>query len=259
MVVQLKTQMRRAALASIRRWCNMTRDGLCAFATPFCRSFHPSMFRSFFLLLCTWLASTTLLFAADFKFSTATQDDTTAQSEQQRRIAEQLQTPCRAKIKNQKIMVLFGQSHNGLIETAQGAFNPYTDAINSRLNALGLRTATPAQIKQQVAQTEIDAYFKNDPDAAISASRRLAANYVLKGLISTESGRNLAVNVNQVAIRMDFTLTAANGKTLSQAHAENASYAGHDTAGMALTLINERADEVVATLYADYCRQTGVK
>jgi hypothetical protein len=29
--------------------------------------------------------------------------------------------------------------------------------------------------------------------------------------------------------------------------------------GMALTLINERADEVVAQLYSDYCRKAGIK
>jgi len=81
-----------------------------------------------------------------------------------------LRTPCRAKIKNQKIMELIGEKHNGVIESPEGS-------------------------------------------------------------ISTESGRNLAVNVNQVAIRVVFPLTGANGKTLLRAHAENASYAGHDTAG----------------------------
>jgi hypothetical protein len=133
------------------------------------------------------------------------------------------------------------------------------DAINWRLRALGLRTYTQAQIRQQVAQAEIDAYFKNDPDAALSAARRLAAQYILRGLIRIQASRNLAVNVNQVNISMNFTLTGANGKLISQTSAENASYAGQDTSGMALTLINERADELVATLYSDYCQQTGVR
>jgi hypothetical protein len=42
---------------------------------------------------------------------------------------------------------------------------------------------------------------------------------------------------------------------VSSAHATNESYAGGDVSGMALTLIEERADEVVAQLYADYCRK----
>ena len=90
-----------------------------------------------------------------------------------------------------------------------------------------------------------------------SASKRLSAQYILRGLISSQTAYNTIVRVNQVAIRMNFTLTGANGRTLSQASAENASYAGMDTSGMALTLINEKADEVVAQLYSDYCRMAG--
>jgi hypothetical protein len=55
-------------------------------------------------------------------------------------------------------------------------------------------------------------------------------------------------------VNLDFTLTDASGRPVSTATASNASYAGSDTAGMALTLIEERADEVVAKLYSDYCR-----
>ena len=105
----------------------------------------------------------------------------------------------------------------------------------------------------------MDAYFKNDPDAAISASKRLAAQYILRGVISTQANRNAIINVNQVNVTMNFTLTGANGRMISEASAENASYAGADTTGLALTLINERADEVVARLYSDYCRAAGVR
>jgi len=58
---------------------------------------------------------------------------------------------------------------------------------------------------------------------------------------------------------MNFTLTGANGKMISQTGARNESYAGRDTTGMALTLINERADEVVAQLYSDYCQKAGAR
>jgi hypothetical protein len=60
-------------------------------------------------------------------------------------------------------------------------------------------------------------------------------------------------------VRLDFTLTGANGRMISQAAASNESYAGRDVLGMALTLLNERADEVVAQLYGDYCRSAGVR
>lgn len=194
--------------------------------------------------------------ALGFKFSTADDADNAQMEEQKARVAALLQTPCGKKIKNQKIMVLIGESHNGASNTRQSQFSAHVDAINSRLQGLGLKTYTQAQITAQVAQAEIDAYFKNDPDAAINASRKLAAQYILRGFINTQASRNAMVNVNQVIIRMNFTLTSAGGKTLSQVSAEEASYAGQDTAGMALTLINEKADEVVATLYSDYCRKS---
>ena len=161
--------------------------------------------------------------AQGFKFSAEDESEKAKDAEQQANVNAMLQTPCRNKIKNQKIVVLIGENRNGAINAGQGAFSPHFDAINSRLKALGLRTFTQAQIRQQVAQAEIDAYFKNDPDAAISASKRLAAQYILRGLISTQAGRNAIINVNQVNINMNFTLTGANGRMISQASAENAS------------------------------------
>lgn len=189
-----------------------------------------------------------------FKFSDAEAQDQREKAERESRVRDQLATPCRERIRNQKIMVLIGESHNGRVNASQRAFSPHFDAINSRLRALGLRTYTQAEITAQIAQAEVDAYFKNDADAAISASKRLAAQYILKGLITTQASRNAMINVNQVNVGMSFTLTGANGRTISQASAQEASYAGADVSGMALTLINERADEVVAKLYSDYCR-----
>lgn len=197
--------------------------------------------------------------AQGFKFSNEDAMQKAADAERKGQVAAMLAAPCRDKIKNQKILVLIGESRNGAVQAGQSGFSPEFDAINTRLQGVGLRTYTQAQIRAQVAQAEIDAYFKNDPDAAISASKRLAAQYILKGLVSTQAARNLAVNVNQVNVSMQFTLTGANGKMISQASAENASYAGANVSGMALTLINEKADEVVAKLYTDYCQNAGVR
>ena len=68
-----------------------------------------------------------------------------------------------------------------------------------------------------------------------------------------------SIGVNQVNVRMSFTLTGSSGRTISQASAEEVSYAGQDTSGMAMTLINEQAADVVATLYNEYCNQSGVR
>jgi hypothetical protein len=213
-------------------------------------------------LLVVCVCSTAPAYAQGFKFSN---EDQAQRAEQEAEAARQararvlLATPCRDKIKNQKIMVLLGEVRNGAVFAGQAAYGSHVNAINQRLRSLGLRTYSPEEIRQQVAQAEIDAYFRNDPDAALSASRRLAAQYILRGVIATQTSRKAYVNVNQVNVHMDFTLTGANGKMISQAIAKNESYAGSDVSGMALTLINERADEVVGQLYSDYCRQAGVR
>lgn len=194
-----------------------------------------------------------------FRFSDEPSADKTRESERQAKVQALLATPCRDKIRNQKIMVLIGEDRNGIIHAGQGSYSPHVDAINGRLRSLGLRTYSPEEIRKQIAQAEIDAYFKDDPDAAISASKRLAAQYILRGLIATQTTRNPIVNVNQVSVSMNFTLTGANGRMISQADARNESFAGRDTRGMALTLINERADEVVAQLYSDYCQKAGAR
>lgn len=152
-------------------------------------------------------------------------------------------------------MVMIGEiQSNGLIETRQQNYGPHFEAINARLRALGLRTFTPEEIRRQIAQAEIDAMLRNDPDAALAASKRLAANFVLRGLISSTATGNPLVAVNQVSVTMAFRLTGSDGRRISEASAETASYAGADVQRMALTLVNEKADEVVASLYADYCR-----
>ena len=200
--------------------------------------------------------------AQGFKFSNedpAEKAEKAAQEQRASQVQSMLSMPCRDKIKNQKIMVLIGEEKNGAIVANQSLYNNHISAINDRLVAQGLKTYTPAQIKAQVAQAEIDAYFKNDPDAALGAAKRMAAQYILRGQISTSMRRNAIVNVNQVGIGMAFTLTGANGKMISQASAKNESYAGADVSGMALTLINESADEVVAKLYSDYCQRAGIK
>ena len=194
-----------------------------------------------------------------FKFGQPDAADIQEQQEQQAkqdRIAQQLSTPCRAAIKDKKIMVLIGERQsNGYIAAEQQNYGAHFNAINNRLRSLGLRTYTPEEIRRQIAQAEIDAYLKNDQEAMLSAAKRLGASFVLRGLISAQAVRNPMMNVNQVDVNMQFTLSG-NGRIISETEAHSASYAGANVTRMALTLVNEQADEVVATLYEDYCRKT---
>lgn len=197
--------------------------------------------------------------AQGFKFSQPDDADRVEAEARQAKIADQLSTPCKAALKDRKIMVLIGQRQsNGFIVAQQQNYGPHFQAINTRLRALGLKTYTSEEIRRQIAQAEIDAYFRNDPDAALNASKKYGASFILRGLISSQASMNPIIPVNQVVIDMDFTLTGADGRVISDTHANSGSYAGADVQRMALTLVNEQSDEVVAKLYSDYCRNAGL-
>jgi len=197
--------------------------------------------------------------AQGFKFSQPDDADRAETEARQAKIADQLSTPCKAALKDRKIMVLIGQRQsNGFIVAQQQNYGPHFQAINTRLRALGLKTYTSEEIRRQIAQAEIDAYFRNDPDAALNASKKYGASFILRGLISSQASMNPIIPVNQVVVDMDFTLTGADGRVISDTHANSGSYAGADVQRMALTLVNEQADEVVAKLYSDYCRNAGL-
>jgi hypothetical protein len=206
------------------------------------------------VLLLAWTVSG----AMAFKFSEA--DDGAAEAAaRSQRISDLVSVPCKTKLKNQKIMVVIAERTGSGYSTAQSRYSPHFQAINQRLRDLGLKTYTQEEIRAQIAQAEIDANFRNDPDAAINASKKLGANFVLRGLISAQSAVNPMLHINEVTLNMGFTLVSASGRTLSNVTARADSYSGTDTLGMSLTLVNEQADEVVAKLYNDYCRSAGGK
>lgn len=213
------------------------------------------------VLLTTVALACSGAFGEGFKFSQPSEDDridAEQEAARQSRIAQQVSMPCRAELKDKKIMVVIGERQsNGYIVAQQQNYGPHFQAINKRLRMLGLRTYTPEEIRAQIKQAEIDAYFRNDPDAALAAAKRLGASFVLRGLISSHASQNPMIAVNQVSVDMGFTLARSDGKMISDTQASSSSYAGADVQRMALTLVNEKADEVVAQLYADYCRSAG--
>ncbi|MBM3390422.1 MAG: hypothetical protein FJY34_00380 [Betaproteobacteria bacterium] len=197
--------------------------------------------------------------AQAFKFSE--EEEKSRQEDQARgqRIGQLVSAPCKKQLKNQKIMLVIAERTSNGFNTTQSRYGPHFQAINHRLRALGLKTYTQEEIRAQIAQAEIEAHFRNDPDAAIAASKKLGANFILRGLITTQTGINPVLKINEVAVHMGFTLVSAGGRTISNVTARADSYSGTDTLGMALTLVNEQADEAVARLYNDYCRSAGAK
>ncbi|MBZ0134122.1 MAG: hypothetical protein M9884_15715 [Rhodocyclaceae bacterium] len=197
--------------------------------------------------------------AAAFKFS---EEEEKAKGDDQaraQRIGQLVSAPCKQQLKNKKIMLVIAERTANGYNTTQSRYGPHFQAINHRLRALGLKTYTQEEIRAQIAQAELEAHFRNDPDAAINASKKLGASFILRGLITTQTGINPVLKINEVAVHMGFTLVSAGGRALSNVSARDESYSGTDTLGMALTLVNEQADEVVAKLYNDYCRNAGTK
>ncbi len=207
-------------------------------------------------MLCVACASP-LSRAEAFSFSEEDAKASVQSDENAQKIQELVSAPCQQRVKNRKIMTLIAEHTSDGWSTHQDRYGPMFQAINSRLRALGLRTYTQEEIRAQIAQAEIDAYFKNDPDAALAASRKLGASYILRGSITTRTGVNPTIHVNEVAVRLDFSLSTSGGSPLSDVSTHSESYAGADTLGMALTLVKEQADQLVAQLYNDYCRKAG--
>ena len=170
---------------------------------------------SLFAVLCSTLTAViaaTPLCAQGFKFSQPDEREKLERDAKSQEISARLSTPCRDQLKDKKIMLVIGEeSTNGYISANQQNYGPHFQAINGRLRALGLRTYTPEEIRRQIAQAEIDAYFKGNPDAAISAAKRLGASFTLRGLIGAQAGRNAVIAVNEVIVSMGFSLADASG------------------------------------------------
>ena len=166
---------------------------------------------------------------------------------------------CREKLKNEKVAVLLAERGSKGINADQSRYGGHFQAIDRRLQKQGMRTYTQEEIKKQVAQAEIEAHFRNDPDAALNASKKLGATMFLRGAISSRTGINPILKINEVYVNMGFTLVGADGQIISEASAGSDSYSGGDTIGMALTLINEQADGVVGRLLRGYCTERGGK
>ena len=204
------------------------------------------------------LLSTAVSNVLAFNFDDDERQQKDADAAARRKVSSQLSTPCRQSLKDKRIMVVVGERTARGMNSDQGSYSPHFQSIDKRLKRLGLNSFSQEEMRAKVAQAEIDAYLKNDMEAALSASKKMGSDFILKGVISSRTAYNAIVHLPEVYVSMSFTLTGADGRTISEASGRAESYSGGDTGGMALTLINEQAEGVVAKLYSDYCRQVGV-
>ena len=197
--------------------------------------------------------------AEPFHFSTRVEQEQAAEQAAEAQRAESIRQlvsiPCRDRLRNRKILQLMAEHREGRWLTEQDRYGRLTSIIDTRMRALGLGTYTQEQITSTVAQAEVDAYFNNDPDGALAASKRLAADYILRGDLTMTTGFNQVVGVREVAVDLQLTLSSASGQQLSAVDAHSESYSSVDTLGTASALLKRQADQLVAQLYNDYCRK----
>lgn len=170
--------------------------------------------------------------------------------------AIEISPACRKRLGGERVLLLIAERGNSGINAEQSRYSLHFNGIEKRLRGYGMRTYSQAEIKRQIAQAEIDAHFRNDPDAALAAAKKLGATLILRGMISSQRGINPVLQINEVAVNMGFSLQAG-GKSLADVNAKADSYSGTDTVGMALKLIDEQADAVVNKLVAGYCAGRG--
>ncbi len=162
---------------------------------------------------------------------------------------------CSGKLKSQRIALIIAEKRNPsgwLLQ--QREYRPFYEAINKRLHELGLRTYSPEEIDRRIAEEEIRAMMNGDTAAALSASKRLGASHFLRGLITSRSRLNRVVGIQEVFVSLDFSLTDAGGRLISQKRVDSAAFSGADTTSSALELVRANADQVVAGLYRDFCK-----
>lgn len=223
-------------------------------AVPRCREFATQ------LTLLAFISGTGALHASEpFRFSARAQQEQTAERATESRRADSIRQlvsiPCRDRLKNRKILQLMAEHRAGRWITAQDRYGRLTSIIDTPMQALGIATYTQEQIRSAIAQAEVDAYFNNDPDGALAASKRLSADYILRGDITMTTGINEVVGVREVAVDVQLTLSSASGRQLSSVDAHSESYSSVDTLETAAALLKREADQLVARLYNDYCRK----
>lgn len=208
-------------------------------------------------ILLAFALSLSFTAAHGFSFSEDERQQQEAEGAARKKSSQALAVPCKEALKSKKIMVVIGERTSRGMNAQQNAYSSHFNVINQRLRNLGLKTYTQEEITAQIAQAELDAYFRNDPDAALNASKKMGADFILRGVISSRSAINPVLRIPEVYVNMGFTLVAADGRAISDVSAHAESYSGTDTLGMALTLVNEQASGVVSRLYGDYCRHAG--
>jgi len=181
---------------------------------------------------------------------------------------------CPASFKNKKIATMIGEQHRddryghyGTIVTVgdpdfdyrfgtkKSVYGPLVDELNQIFAQIGLKPYTSAEINDQIAREEQEAFLNNDVEASLSAATRLKVDFILKGIISSRAQTNKVVKIEEVFITMTMTLHNSEGTQLTTARVSEAVFSDADTLGTIQRLVHEQSRSITNQLFKDYCRK----
>jgi hypothetical protein len=90
--------------------------------------------------------------------------------------------------------------------------------------------------------------------AGLNAQLGGKADYYLSGSVTTESGMNRMLRLNEVSLTAALYLSSANGSSVAEVVTREDSFAGDDTSSVLVDLMRRQADAAAAKLYTDFCR-----
>jgi hypothetical protein len=139
--------------------------------------------------------------------------------------------------------------------TKKQVYGPLMDQLNQGFARLGLQTYTSAEINDQIARAEQEAFLNNDTEGALTAAKRLQADFLVKGIISTRTQTNKVIKIEEIFVTISLTLFDKSGRQLSSAQVKKAVFSDADIQGTVQSLVREQSDEIVYQLFKDYCRE----
>jgi hypothetical protein len=159
---------------------------------------------------------------------------------------------CRKRVHNKKVLVLVDERYADEYHMVQEDYGSLVGIISFQLQAFGLRTFTNTEQRQYLADLRARDYFTASD--TVSVPLPLDTDFILRGVIRSIVAENPILKINEVHMDIWMDLREPYGRILADATTPTSSYAGMNTLSMAMELVKEEADDLLAQLFEDYCK-----
>ncbi len=139
--------------------------------------------------------------------------------------------------------------------TKNSVYGPLIDTFNRGFTELGLKTYSPAEIMDLIAKEEQEAVLNNDIEGALSAAKRLQADFLLKGIISTKAQTNKVVKVDELFVSVKLSLSDNSGHQIANAQMSESIFSDADTLGAVQKLVEDQSTSIIYQLFKNYCKE----